>query len=121
MNRLKKLLDKHQIDYQSAKKGTAKGYLYSTQEEGKMDLTSSDLIIHTDQPKGKMVKVLFEPKAKLADSLTYDITAWSLPYAHGFEAIASKNKLRSLNTVKENTLINSVAVGLTLISLNGIV
>ena len=111
MNRLKKLLNKHQIDYQSAKKGTAKGYLYSTQEEGKMDLTSSDLIIHTDQPKGKMVKVLFEPKAKLADSLTYDITAWSLPYAHGFEAIASKNKLRSLNTVKENTLINSVAVG----------
>ena len=107
-NRLKKLLDKHQIYYQSAKKGIAKGYLYSTQNHGRMDLTSSDIIIHTDQPKGKMVKVLFEPKAKLMDSLTYDITAWSLPYAHGFEAIASKTKLPSSNLAKESTINNSI-------------
>ena len=107
-NRLKMLLDKHEIRYQFAKNGTAKGYIYSTQEEGKMNLTPSDLVIHTDQPKGKMVKVLFEPKAKLADSLTYDITAWSLPYAHGFDAVASKMKLRSSNAAKEDILINSV-------------
>ena len=51
--------------------------------------------IHTKQSKGKMVKVLFEPNAKLSDSLTYDITAWSLPYAYGFKAIASKTKVSS--------------------------
>jgi hypothetical protein len=108
MSRLKKLLDKHEIRYQSAKKGTAKGYLYTTQDAGKMELTSSDLVIHTDQPKGKMVKVLFEPIAKLTDSLTYDITAWSLPYAHGFEAIASKTKLRSSVAAKERSINNSI-------------
>lgn len=108
LNRLKNLLDKHQIYYQSAKKGIAKGYLYSTQEEGKMEVTSSDLMIHTDQPKGKMVKVLFEPKAKLMDSLTYDITAWSLPYAYGFEAIASRTKLPSSNASKETNINNSI-------------
>ena len=108
LNRLKKLLDKHQIYYQWAKKGIAKGYLYSTQEEGKMEVTSSDLMIHTDQPKGKMVKVLFEPKAKLMDSLTYDITAWSLPYAYGFEAIASRTKLPSSNASKETNINNSI-------------
>ncbi len=108
LNRLKKLLDKHQIYFQSAKKGIAKGYLYSTQEEGKMEVTSSDLMIHTDQPKGKMVKVLFEPKAKLMDSLTYDITAWSLPYAYGFEAIASRTKLPSSNAIKETNINNSI-------------
>lgn len=108
LNRLKKLLDKHQIYYQSAKKGIAKGYLYSTQEKGKMEVTSSDLMIHTDQPKGKMVKVLFEPKAKLMDSLTYDITAWSLPYAYGFEAIASRTKLPSSNASKETNINNSI-------------
>ena len=102
------MLDKHQIYYQSAKKGIAKGYLYSTQEEGKMEVTSSDLMIHTDQPKGKMVKVLFEPKAKLMDSLTYDITAWSLPYAYGFEAIASRTKLPSSNASKETNINNSI-------------
>ena len=109
LNRLKKLLDKHEIRYQSAKEGRAKGYLYSIQDQGKMDLTSSDIIIHTDQPKGKMVKVLFEPKAKLADSLTYDITAWSLPYAHGFDAIASKTKLPSSNVAIDSTIKNSIA------------
>ena len=84
INRLKVLLDKHEIKYVNAKDGSVKGYVYSTQEESKLDVNSKDLVINTNQPKGKMVKVLFEPKAKLSDSLTYDITAWSIPYAHGF-------------------------------------
>jgi hypothetical protein len=95
-NRLKKLLDTHEITYSSAKKGTIKGYNFNTQKEEKFDASEADLVIHTNQPKGKMVKVLFEPKAKLVDSLTYDITAWSLPYAHGFDAIASKSEVGSV-------------------------
>ncbi|WP_341222083.1 M14 family metallopeptidase [Polaribacter atrinae] len=94
-NRLKALLDTHEITYKNTNTGTVKGYDYSTQKEAKMNVSSSDLVIHTNQPKGKMVKVLFEPKAKIVDSLTYDITAWSLPYAHGFKAIASKTKVSS--------------------------
>ena len=101
ITRLKVLLDKHEIKYAQAKEGVAKGFLYDRQEEGKLDLTSKDLVINTHQPKGKMVKVLFEPKAKLADSLTYDITAWSIPYAHGFKAIASKTEVPSV--VKSQT------------------
>jgi hypothetical protein len=45
-----------------------------------------------------MVKVLFEPNAKLNDSLTYDITAWSVPYAYGLDAIASTSKVSSSKT-----------------------
>ena len=101
MNRLKKLLDKHEIKYENATNGSVKGYHYGTQKNEKISTSKNDLVIHTDQPKGKMVKVLFEPNAKLVDSLTYDITAWSLPYAHGFNAIASKSKVNS-------TLINNV-------------
>ena len=93
--RLKRLLDKHEIIYEFATNGTVKGTLYFTQEEGKMNSSSGYLVIHTNQPKGKIVNVLFEPKAFLADSLTYDITAWSIPYAHGFEAIASKTIVNS--------------------------
>ncbi|MEI9808399.1 MAG: hypothetical protein WDO16_11310 [Bacteroidota bacterium] len=37
-----------------------------------------------------MVKVLFEPQSKLVDSLTYDITSWSLPYVYGLTAYASR-------------------------------
>jgi hypothetical protein len=34
-----------------------------------------------------------EPVNKLSDSVTYDITAWSLPYAYGLQAYASNQKI----------------------------
>ena len=107
-NRIKRLLDKHEIQYENAKNGSVKGYNYQNQKEGKLNVSNSDLVIHTNQPKGKMVKALFEPKAKLADSLTYDITAWSLPYAHGFKAIASKTKVASSKNNNSTSVNNSI-------------
>jgi hypothetical protein len=108
MNRLKKLLDAHEITYENAKNGTVKGYNYKNQTTDKFAVKSTDLVVHTTQPKGKMVKVLFEPNAKLADSLTYDITAWSLPYAHGLNAIASKNRVKSTKRNPNNTITNTI-------------
>jgi hypothetical protein len=107
-NRLKNVLDTHEIKYEYASKGNIKGYRYNTQKEAKFTTSNGDLVIHTDQPKGKMVKVLFEPKAKLVDSLTYDITAWSLPYAHGFEAVASKSKVESSKVSLAENNINTI-------------
>ena len=40
-----------------------------------------------------MLQVWFEPKTILQDSLTYDITAWSLPYAYGLKAVGTRNKI----------------------------
>src|SRR4030095_11518746 len=54
------------------------------------------IAINTLQPKGRMIKVLFEQESKLVDSATYDITAWSIPYVYGINAWATKDKL-SLN------------------------
>lgn len=106
--RLLALLDKHQIDYEFTNKGLVKGYNYLTQQESRMSVNTKDLVVHTQQPKGKMVKVLFEPNAKLTDSLTYDITAWSLPYAHGFKAIASTIKVSSRKDVMVDTANNEI-------------
>jgi hypothetical protein len=108
MKRLKKLLDTHEIRYENAKKGSVKGYNYGSQKDDKFDVNNTDLVVHTNQPKGKMVKVLFEPNAKLADSLTYDITAWSLPYAHGFNAIASESSVNSSKNTNTNSSKNTV-------------
>jgi hypothetical protein len=108
INRLIDLLDTHEIKYEYAIKGTIKGYRYNTEKEEKFTTSNGDLVIHTNQPKGKMVKVLFEPKAKLSDSLTYDITAWSLPYAHGFDAIASKTKVSSIESKAEKSITNTI-------------
>ena len=88
------LLDRHEIRYGFSTGGKVSGYNFSTAKEGSMD-ASGALVISTNQPKGKMVKVLFEPDAKLEEPLTYDITAWSLPYAYGLETIATTSTVKA--------------------------
>ncbi|MEM9678807.1 MAG: M14 metallopeptidase family protein [Bacteroidota bacterium] len=104
INRLKALLNKHEIAFGNADQSKVSGYDYITGKQGSMDSNNEDLVVHTDQPKGKMVKVLFEPNAKLSDSLTYDITAWSIPYAYGLKAIASTSKVNSTQLMERRAL-----------------
>lgn len=94
---LKILLDQHEIKYaQSAKTTTVKGYDYQLQKANSKKIGKGTLVIHTQQPKGKMAQVLLEPKTVLNDSLTYDITAWSLPYAYGLKAMALQNTVETI-------------------------
>ena len=90
---LLELLDKNKIKYGSGRQGNAKGYNYDSGREENFSISSSDIIIPAIQPKSALVKVLFEPTSVLADSFTYDITAWSLPYAYGLKAYATVQKL----------------------------
>ena len=113
MNALRQMLDRNQIRYGFArsegrtpvasgtgaatatpstiskgKKGNTTGGLsgfnYFTQKtESNIKIAPGDLIISAYQPKSTLLKILFEPKSALEDSVTYDITAWSLPYAFG--------------------------------------
>ena len=92
---LTQLLDKHEIKYGRGKTATIKGFMYNTGNIGSLRSTNNSLVVSTDQTKSTLVKVLFEPNAKLTDSVTYDITAWSLPYAYGLDAIASESKVDS--------------------------
>lgn len=96
---LSELLDQHQIEYGFGTNGTVKGFDYATGKNGSMRISENSMVIPTNQSKGTLVKVLFEPQTKLSDSLTYDITAWSLPYAYGLDAIASESTMQS--TVKQ--------------------
>lgn len=107
---LRKLLDAHQIIYSFGNGATVKGFDYSKNTSGSIKTTENHLIISTDQIKGTLVNVLFEPKTKLTDSLTYDITAWSLPYAYGLEAIASEVKIAG-TTEKASPVKNEVVKG----------
>jgi len=110
---LTNLLKKHNIHYGFASSGTANGYSYTGNAKGSMN-TSGALVVSTNQPKGKMVKALFEPDAKLSDPLTYDITAWSIPYAYGLDALASTSVVtadRELPTYNINNIPNSSAAG----------
>ncbi|MCX6319875.1 MAG: M14 family metallopeptidase [Bacteroidetes bacterium] len=85
------LLDKNGIEYSSGA-GNGKGFQYNSGKEENFTL-NNDLVISALQPRSALVKVLFEPRGKLVDTVTYDITAWSLPYAYGLEAWACKDKI----------------------------
>lgn len=104
LNSMKNLLNKHEIAFENANSSKVSGYNYTTGQQGSMSVDSKSLVVHSNQPKGKMVKVLFEPNAKLSDSLTYDITAWSVPYAYGLDAIASTTKVNSSKLAERKAL-----------------
>ncbi len=108
LSSLKTLLDRHEIKYGTANSASVKGYDYQSNRSGSTKTSGNDLVVSTDQPKGKMVKALFEPEAKLTDSLTYDITAWSLPYAYGLKSFASTTLVGATpsNNNKAVTLTN---------------
>ena len=94
INSLRKLLDRHQITYGISSDAKAvKGFSFKDNTTKTVKITNKDLVINTDQPKSNLIKALFEPQAKLADSLTYDITAWSLPYSRGLNALALTSKV----------------------------
>ncbi|WP_378176893.1 M14 family metallopeptidase [Aquimarina sp. SS2-1] len=104
---LTKLLDKHEITYGYANIEKISGFNFRENKQGNINGKGA-LVVSTDQPKGKMVKVLFEPDAKLSEPLTYDITAWSIPHAYGLDAIAS-TKLIAANGAKKTNQINNTA------------
>ena len=91
---LTRLLDQHEIAYGWASPATLKGYHYGEGGKGSLKADENTLVIPARQKKGRLVKVLFEPDARLSDSLTYDITAWSLPFAYGLEALATEAEVK---------------------------
>ncbi|MDJ0646021.1 MAG: M14 family metallopeptidase [Flavobacteriaceae bacterium] len=105
MNSLRKLLDRHEISYGiSNSTSSVKGFDYQLNKKQTIKLTENDLVVTMNQPKSNLIKSLFEPQAKLKDSLTYDITAWSLPYARGLKAYALSNTI----AVKEAPQVDDI-------------
>jgi len=107
---VKTLLDRNGIQY-GAIHGKLKGYRYFTGKEEEVILNPYSIAISAYQPKSVLVKVLFEPKSKLSDSATYDITAWSIPYAYGVEGYALKEKREILPLIQQaDSMVISSAV-----------
>ncbi len=101
------LLTRNGIAYGSISANSFQGYNYfSGKEEGYKD-EGYNIAISAYQPKSSLLKVLFEPKSNLKDSVTYDITAWAIPYAYGIKAYAVKEKLE-IGSFKTSPAINNV-------------
>ncbi|EIM73875.1 peptidase M14 carboxypeptidase A [Nitritalea halalkaliphila LW7] len=92
---LLELLDLNKVHYgELGRKATFSGLDYQTGKVRSFTAEAKDIVVSADQPKSVLAQILFEPEAVLEDSLTYDITSWALPYAHGVEAYALDRVIR---------------------------
>ena len=106
-----KLLDLHDIEYANpSSEGSLKGYSYKTNNESKVSMDQNDLVISLYQPKSNLIKALFEAQTKLNDSLTYDITAWSLPFARGLDAYAINTKIETTPYKRKENSADSLSI-----------
>ncbi len=92
------LLDNQNIRYGYANtagraRPAATGFQYLQNKDASFTLEATDIVISAHQPLSRFVKILMEPKTVLEDSLTYDLTAWALPYVYELEAYAVKERL----------------------------
>jgi hypothetical protein len=87
-------LDRHRIQYGRAGTNLSDitAFDYQDGKEKKVSLAADDLVISAFQPKSVLTQVLFDPIAHMSDSLTYDITAWALPFAYGLDAFAARQR-----------------------------
>ncbi|MGH1435942.1 MAG: M14 family zinc carboxypeptidase [Lewinella sp.] len=97
MEALLTFLDRNGIEYGTASTSKVNAYNYQNGKQESISIASNDLVISAYQPRSVLTQVLLDPTTEVVDSLTYDITAWSLPYAYGLEAFASTTRI----TVKE--------------------
>lgn len=91
-------LDQEQIRYGYASRdGRYEAYDYRSGSSRRVQVSENDIVVSAFQPHGKLASVLFSPKPVLSDSITYDITAWELPYIYGVEAYAMKDRINPGN------------------------
>ena len=111
LNNLATLLKKNNIQYGVLAQPDVKfrAFDYFTKSEGSFSNEGYTLAVSASQAHGVLARVLLEPITQVNDSNTYDITAWSLPYAYGVHGYASKEKLAIQNgyTVKTNPVANT--------------
>jgi len=113
---LAKVLDKNGIQYGFGSTPNATlGYNYFSGGNENFNIAAGDMVIDAHQPKAVLLNVLFEPKTFLADSNTYDITAWALPYAYGLKTYGLKQSIKAASaqmpatSAASNTIINAYA------------
>ncbi|NMC38375.1 MAG: zinc carboxypeptidase, partial [Bacteroidales bacterium] len=103
LNDLLLLLENNQIRYSLAGNIGKKysGFDYLANSEGEITIEDGDILVSAFQPQARFVEVLFEPDSKVSDSLSYDLTAWALPYAYNIKAYAITEKIKPAGKVPE--------------------
>jgi hypothetical protein len=82
-------------------------YHYQSKATKKFDLQEGDMVIQAAQPRSVLLQVLMEEEPILSDSVTYDITAWALPFAYQTDCYAFPvtTKIETIKTLPINAVM----------------
>ncbi|RYG02872.1 MAG: zinc carboxypeptidase [Chitinophagaceae bacterium] len=101
LTRLKTLLDKNKIEWSYTNAANLSGLNYYTGKAEAFKAEAADIVVNANQPNSNLIKVLFERTSKLNDSVTYDITAWSMPLAYGLKAYGLASYVNGVNKTEK--------------------
>jgi hypothetical protein len=94
---IRTFLERNHIAFKNLEPGQKiEGKFYNSGRTSTFTTSENALAIPVSQSAYKLVQVLFEPKTIVADSLTYDITSWNIPYVYNTTCFVSE-----LNGIKE--------------------
>ncbi len=87
VDRLVEFLERHEIECERATSTSrpVSAWEYGANRNRNVVIKQGDLLISSYQTHSRILDVLFDPDPALTDSLTYDITTWSVPYAYGLQ------------------------------------
>ncbi len=106
------LLDRNQISYYYPAKSNRRihGFDFFTRTEVSYQLNQNNIIIPVNQAFSQMVQVLFEPKTVFSDTISFDLTAWALPYIFNVPTLAVKEAIPVNKSIrpKIKTITNSI-------------
>lgn len=109
INRLKQLLTRNNIEWRNTGTGSYNGLNYFTGKMAPLKTDSQDIVVNANQPNANLIKVLFERNSRLSDTVTYDITAWSIPFVYGLATYGLNSYITGLpkSAVKDKPKIKT--------------
>lgn len=112
ISQLVEFLARHQIDCQQVTQASKplQAWEYGSCQKRTVTPQAGDLIISSYQTHSGLLDVLFDPNPVLSDSLTYDITTWSVPYAYGLRTYGLDKPLLGA-PFQPTKISNSVGTG----------
>ena len=106
LEKLSHLFDRHDYKYAFSTEKTLRGNNVFSDNKTSFDAEDA-MVIPADQPKSKILEVLFEADPELSTPLTYDITSWNLALAHGLKVYTYSGKVKTQPEVKHKNTIDS--------------
>ncbi len=111
LSEITELLDKNAIEYGQLTNTNFSGVQVFSNKEENFKNEGYSLVVNLNQCNGRLARILLEPQTFLADSNTYDITSWAIPYNYGVTMYSVNAILPQTPFKKTETVIPSTDYG----------